>query len=60
MQTPSLSGARRSASASASRAAELARIARMTVLERMELALSLGRRRRQLQERRAEGEQRRG
>ncbi len=39
---PTLSGARYSASQEASRKAELDEICRMTPLERMELALSLG------------------
>jgi len=45
---PTLSGARRSASAEASRTAERERLERMTVLERVSLALALGRRQRAL------------
>jgi hypothetical protein len=43
-------------SAEAARRAELARIAAMSPLERMALALSLGRRRLELERRRAEAE----
>ena len=46
--TMNLSGKRRSASAEASRDEELERIRRMTPLQRMALALSLGRRHRDL------------
>jgi hypothetical protein len=47
---PTLSGRRYSKSGEASRAAMLEEIRKMTPLERMELALSLGRRRRALLE----------
>lgn len=48
-------GRRTSRSASAARAAEIARIRRMTPMERMSLAMALGRRRRELEALRAVG-----
>jgi hypothetical protein len=59
MESPprkTLSGKRYSASAEASRRAELERLQRMTALERMALALALGRRRRALLALRGEGQ----
>jgi hypothetical protein len=54
LRRTSLSGRRFSASVEASRAAELARVRAMSALERMELALALGQRRRALLALRAE------
>ncbi len=51
--SPEPPGRRTSQSASAARAAEIARIRRMTPMERMSLALALGRRRRELEALRA-------